>query len=410
MAETNRWKVVISEQMFHYVQPIVVISRVVGLSPVKYQKIGQHYILSISYLYVAYSYLFGIILAVSAITGLVRDLKATPEYSLRIKDTKGSYVVCCDLGLMILIVILGIFISPFKIDKFFLILDSLNEVHLRLPASDKKNQRRSSFVISLVSYFIFISVLTYDFIGWVIQTRGKPSSINLWHNIPVYILYVVSWTQEICYWHMTYFVKLCVMAFNEDLSLYVQVKEKLPNVKLSSNNSVVPGEGIKHSVFSLDNMGRNSEGNFLKRNVLTTDKAKILIHVHRILFGAVNLINEWYGLPLLLILLSCFLQLIGTPYFMLSNTSEKAMVFSILEVVWLFTHTSRLLIIVEASYRCVIEYDKINYLLCQHLENDYDYGTMHKITGAVTTYLVILVQLNDNSIPVIATQTTESPH
>ncbi|XP_045468281.1 gustatory receptor for sugar taste 43a-like isoform X3 [Harmonia axyridis] len=405
MAETNRWKVVISEQMFHYVQPIVVISRVVGLSPVKYQKIGQHYILSISYLYVAYSYLFGIILAVSAITGLVRDLKATPEYSLRIKDTKGSYVV-----------------------------------HLRLPASDKKNQRRSSFVISLVSYFIFISVLTYDFIGWVIQTRGKPSSINLWHNIPVYILYVVSWTQEICYWHMTYFVKLCVMAFNEDLSLYVQVKEKLPNVKLSSNNSVVPGEGIKHSVFSLDNMGRNSEGNFLKRNVLTTDKAKILIHVHRILFGAVNLINEWYGLPLLLILLSCFLQLIGTPYFMLSNTSEKAMVFSILEVVWLFTHTSRLLIIVEASYRCVIEYDKINYLLCQHLENDYDYGTMHKlkvlalqintckvkfstcgianinrsilasITGAVTTYLVILVQLNDNSIPVIATQTTESPH
>lgn len=58
----------------------------------------------------------------------MRDLKATPEYSLRIKDTKGAYVVSCDLGFMILIVSLGIFISPFKIDKFLSILDSLNQV------------------------------------------------------------------------------------------------------------------------------------------------------------------------------------------------------------------------------------------------------------------------------------------
>ncbi|XP_044763460.1 uncharacterized protein LOC123320260 [Coccinella septempunctata] len=346
MEESIRSKVIISQQMFLYIQPILTISRFLGLSPVRYQKNGQNYIISLSYLYVAYSYLFGLVLAGSAVLGLVGDLKANPEHSLRVKDHKGAYVVSCDLGLMIIIVILGIFISPFKIDKFFLILASLNQIHLKLPTSIKEGPRKTSFIISFVSYFVFFGVLTYDFIGWCIQTNGKPSSKRLWNNIPVYILYVVSWTQEIYFWHMTYFVKRCVQALNTGLSLHIEDKGK--NVKIVDPK-------VQQKVYSIDNMGRTAPSNTLVKNILTSQKAKTFIHVHRILFEVVNFINDWYGIPLMLILLSCFLQLIGTPYFMLSNTNEKSIVFSILEVVWLFTHTSRLLIIVEASHRCVKE-------------------------------------------------------
>lgn len=62
MPEKTKLKVIISQKTFDYVHPIVVISRVVGLSPVKFEKTGGDYVVSISYIYVAYSYIFGLIL------------------------------------------------------------------------------------------------------------------------------------------------------------------------------------------------------------------------------------------------------------------------------------------------------------------------------------------------------------
>ncbi|KAK9886323.1 hypothetical protein WA026_015835 [Henosepilachna vigintioctopunctata] len=154
------------------------------------------------------------------------------------------------------------------------------------------------------------------------------------------------------------------------------------------------------------------------------DRISSLLKVHSFIFNAVISINDCFGYPLLFIMISCLLHLVVTPFFLITGPQRKPL-FVLLQVCWILVHLGRLLIIVEPTHRCIQEHEKTNPLIV-HLLSIVEEQEMRRklevfatqgqlcvihfslcgivtirrsllasIASAVTTYLVIMIQLNE---------------
>ncbi|XP_072394807.1 gustatory receptor for sugar taste 43a-like [Diabrotica undecimpunctata] len=127
-----------------------------------------------------------------------------------------------------------------------------------------------------------------------------------------------------------------------------------------------------------------------------------------------------------LIMLSCLLHLIVTPYFLLAKiiSDDTDIYYICLQSIWFIGHIGRVLIIVEPCQSCINEHHKTSSVISDMLTYEVD-DTIKKgmtmfslqfnrwklrfsscgffkisralltsIAGAVTTYLVILFQFN----------------
>nr|CAH7753843.1 unnamed protein product [Callosobruchus chinensis] len=170
-----------------------------------------------------------------------------------------------------------------------------------------------------------------------------------------------------------------------------------------------------------------------KGKILTsTDISIVIINV---IFGIVAMpcrmrrYSKLLKISGLLMMFSCLIHLIITPYFLLAEIVKPDcdVVFSFLQVVWIVTHIARLLIIVEPCQSCNLEGQRTITLLCDllrkcditdstrniiqvfitqasqhpvkfsclHLFN-LDRSVLTTLFGSIATYIVILFQFNTN--------------
>uniref|UniRef100_A0A1I8NC04 Gustatory receptor n=1 Tax=Musca domestica TaxID=7370 RepID=A0A1I8NC04_MUSDO len=93
---------------------------------------------------------------------------------------------------------------------------------------------------------------------------------------------------------------------------------------------------------------------------------KMLAECHESLGKCVELVSSSYGMAVLFILLSCFLHLVATSYFLFMEFLEKnSGGFSWLQVMWITFHTSRLLLVVEPCHRISAESSKTIHIICE---------------------------------------------
>ncbi|XP_061402429.1 gustatory receptor for sugar taste 43a-like [Musca vetustissima] len=93
---------------------------------------------------------------------------------------------------------------------------------------------------------------------------------------------------------------------------------------------------------------------------------KLLAECHDSLAKCVGLVSSSYGMAVLFILLSCFLHLVATSYFLFMELLEKNSGGIIwLQVLWITFHASRLLLVVEPCHRISAESSKTIHIICE---------------------------------------------
>lgn len=87
-----------------------------------------------------------------------------------------------------------------------------------------------------------------------------------------------------------------------------------------------------------------------------TDTISQLISVHASLCDTNVLINKAFGLPILVVAITCLVHLIITPYFlMMEANSDKEALFIVVQFLWCGLHVVRMLIVVQPCYATTTE-------------------------------------------------------
>ncbi|XP_058790795.1 gustatory receptor for sugar taste 43a-like [Phymastichus coffea] len=153
-----------------------------------------------------------------------------------------------------------------------------------------------------------------------------------------------------------------------------------------------------------------------------------LIAVHEILCDSIIRVNKAYGVILLLCTLSCLIHLVITLYFLYAeiNSSTRRSYVFIRQIGWIIFHIYKMMLFVQPPYMVTYKAQVTGSLVSKALASEWDpqvrkqlerfalqllhrpvkfnacglfclnRGLLTSMTGAVTTYLVILVQFQNS--------------
>ncbi|XP_015437464.1 PREDICTED: gustatory receptor for sugar taste 43a-like [Dufourea novaeangliae] len=415
--------------------PIYYVSKVCGLVPVRFiRNVTGRYQAHLSTVDLLYSLCVLLLLLGAQIWGLWRDLKDGWEHSTRLKSRTAVIATCSDvLGVMSLTVVC-IVNSLFRWKCLQFIVNKLIEVDEKIGVTNVKNTRwftTCSTVCSL-TYLWTNSIL--DFYTWtrkmrIDKTMSGKGPINF---ASLYFMYTVIISTEIQYTVCTYNVGQRLVRLNDCLrnlfnSHTVSTDCIGKSVETAEDAREKGTNTVSRSLYEL----YSTRGVFRSSNV--TDK-KIwpnggiteLIMVHSLLCDTVTLINNMFGVVILAATTTCLLHLVITPYFLILQASEThEWIFLAVQGMWCIFHVARMLIIVQPTYSTVVEGKRTAILVSQLLSSSVeanarrqletfslqllhrplefsacglfslDRALITSIAGAVTTYLVILIQFQN---------------
>ncbi|XP_044764599.1 gustatory receptor for sugar taste 43a-like [Coccinella septempunctata] len=345
-------------------------------------------------------------------------MDASSEFSFRIKNKNDIYVTLSDIGGVIMSVLTGIFMGPFKIEALFEIISSLDQVNKLLNegwSTLKWDKYHSLFFICTV-YTVSTFILILDLYSWSERTETNQLSITYVKNyLSFYIFYFVLISQQLAYNNLSLHVKRRVMSLNMILAEEIMRKTEKNDgdfifwIKMESRE---PTERFlqKNEAMKLYSKGTNGK-------ILVFPAALEQVE------HCVRAINNFFDYPLMIILITCFIHIIITIWGILVSYYTRWL-FLIMNIVWIVIQTARLLFVVEPIHSCLFEMSKTKPLVAK-LITQADKGDTRSrldvivqkvkisnmkftaagivsvtrpmictIAGAVTTYLVILYQLH----------------
>nr|UTN00877.1 gustatory receptor [Semanotus bifasciatus] len=421
----------ISQENFEIMQPIMIVSRLFGLFPIKYSKHGAQYRLRWSLGYGIYSYLLCIILTTLTLLGVANDLNEDEMRSIRMKDKKNKYVTCCDMSIVMAIVVFSTVALPFKLKQFWKMLQHLNVLDTIIPIKGQNRFRRASVYFMASLFLLFFLILAFDNGVWAYGTLKNHTTTDFFKNyISFYLLYCILVMQEVFFWHIVFFIKIRISLLNKTLRSMEDEKADMFHKK--SFGQAYPMEislkssNVKTVEYLKQDGGQKCAGANVIEQFNIAERVVSLIKFQEKVSAAVESINSClaYGIPL--IMLSCLLHLIVTPYFLLTEIMKNGnAIFITLQSFWLLIHIGRVLIIVEPCQLCLNEHLRTSVIVyelltCRFEEEEkkalttfamqlsycrlkftsggffkIDRSLLTSVAGAVTTYLVILFQFNN---------------
>nr|CAI5846902.1 unnamed protein product [Callosobruchus analis] len=349
---------------------------------------------------------------------LVNDLGGSMQ-SIRMRDKKGKILTSTDISIVIANVIFGIAAMPCRMRRYFKILKISGLIETILPQKNVKKYKRKSITLIVLIYIGLSSVIVLDMIIWEKEAlKEDEANSYIKSYLPYYILYYIFITQEMYISHIIYLLNLKLVTLNIHLEAS-DFPSFLFNIKMLNKYIDAP-----HLCTVPD------------RNCLTVLNKKFLeermyhlLDVHKNILLGVNTVNNSFSNGLVLMMFSCLIHLVITPYFLLAEIVKPDcdVAFSFLQVVWIVTHIARLLIIVEPCQSCSLEGQRTITLLCDllgkcdikdntrkvvkvfltqalqqpvkftcfHLFN-LDRSVLTTLFGSIATYIVILFQFNTN--------------
>nr|XP_033337492.1 gustatory receptor for sugar taste 43a-like isoform X1 [Megalopta genalis]XP_033337493.1 gustatory receptor for sugar taste 43a-like isoform X1 [Megalopta genalis] len=430
------------------ISPIYYLGKACGLIPVRFiARASGRYQARLSILDLIYSLCVLTLLLGAEIWGLWRDMKDGWEHSTRLKSRTAVIATCSDvLGVMSLTVVC-IVGSPFRWKYLEVAINKLIEVDERLgvPAGRKTRLFTICLTVCSLAYLWFNSIL--DFSTWTRHTKiSRPLTDKGPINYaPLYFMYTVIISTELQYSVSTYNLSQRFVRLNNSLRNLLD-SGILSSVVYSSANpietvvtadvhdrrlNIVSGRQLElgnHRV--LGNSGQRKSlirvSVYSISMLIAESGIPELILIHSLLCDTVSLINNTFGVVILAVTTTCLLHLVITPYFLILQAGEEhEWIFLAVQGMWCIFHVTRMLIIVQPSYSTVAEAKKTAVLVSQLLSSSFDASTRHQleifslqllhrplefsvcglfsldrtlitsITGAVTTYLVILIQFQN---------------
>nr|CAI5841988.1 unnamed protein product [Callosobruchus analis] len=248
----------------------------------------------------------------------------------------------------------------------------LNETDKIVLLKNSKRFRRSSIQFLVFVCILTVTIFSYDIASWfvVLRQQSKSPVEYLRAYFCFYCLYVVMLAKELLYWHFIFFVKVKISTLNARLRELKKAASHNEHPKTVIDRNDLDGWSLNRGnrkVNSISPKSVGTSGICLSLDQEITSLTRYQDHI----FQAVEVINSTTEYGIHLIMLSCLLHLIITPYFLLVEIFAKGkLIFIILQTTWVIGHLGRVLIIVEPCQLCIDEHRKTANLICDLLTNE----------------------------------------
>ncbi|XP_029179082.1 gustatory receptor for sugar taste 43a-like [Nylanderia fulva] len=426
----------INSDLYQAVFPIYHISKLTGVFPTRFVRlVSGRYQGRLSIVDSIYSLLLLAFLIGTEIYAFWLEIRCGWENSIRLKSRNTVMTTSIDLFGVMSLTAASIIGSILYWQHVRTVIDKLVECDEKMGIVSPKKLQRVTIILTLVSlsYTIILSGLdVYTLWKYEIQQNKKLYDVGPLKHLPLYFMYIVNVMMELQFAIIMYnvgqrFFRLnkslenilksskITNQFKKDLGLagdlrdqgqlitYVQ-QEIMGNTRLFRKSKI------------MDSTGANDNRSFM-------DKISRLLAVHSSLCDTISHINIAYGVFILLITITCVTHLVIAPSFLILDPGRtREPLFFTVEALWCVFHTLKLLMIVQPTYATTMQGKKTAVLVSQLLSASYDReGTkqleifslqlLHRplefsacglftldrslvtsIAGAVTTYLVILIQ------------------
>ncbi|XP_033223109.1 gustatory receptor for sugar taste 43a-like [Belonocnema kinseyi] len=299
----------------------------------------------------------------------------------------------------------------------------------------KKLQRKAIILITCTLGFITVLSIC-DYFTWLHSNKKKNLTPRVdrgpLNYTPIYFMYFVITVFDIQYALASFhigerfarmnqiierFLKSYKISdyFKRDLGLVGEFKHQRQMASImASDTRSLPGRETK--VFDWLVAGNDNKS--------IADGVSLLITLHGNLCQSTLLLNTGFGIPLLFNILSCLLHLIITPYFVYIEVHDEHCSYRVItmQILWIVFHMMGLLVTVQPCYWSCVQAKETGVIISELLTLKWDIEIrkqleifslqmLHRplefsacglfimdrtlvtsIAGAVTTYLVILIQ------------------
>ncbi|KAF7403998.1 hypothetical protein HZH68_006792 [Vespula germanica] len=421
--EINR--TMVNSDIFQALFPIYHISKACGLLPVRFTKQphgryqGRLQIFDVIYCI----FLLGVIMGLEA-WGLWREMRDGWENSTRLKSRSAVIPTCSDILGVIILAIIAVLGSPFRWKHGQIVLNNLAEIDETLGIVAPKKTRRCSIVLVTCALTYLIILSSLDICWWDRDSKAnkKMKDKGAINYLPLYIMYMIIIILEIQYSLITYNVYQRFVRLNKCLESILKTGKVTDHFR--KDLGLAGDFKTREQPASYIRISKPLEWypvGFETKNF--ANNIAQLVTVHSSLCDTVSSINNAFGVVMVVVTLTCLLHLIITPYFLIEEVNGNRQWLSlIVQTAWCILHVTRMLIIIQPTYSTVIQAKKTAILVSQLLSSNpnvecrrhlevfslqilhrpldftacglfsLDRSLVTSIAGAVTTYLVILIQ------------------
>ncbi|KAM7346081.1 gustatory receptor 43a isoform 2-T2 [Cochliomyia hominivorax] len=417
---------------------IFFVSKLLALAPYSVRKNSKgSYTIQKSIPFLFYALALSSIMVFLTYRGLLFDAnsKIPVRASFRMKSATSKVVTALDVSVVVLAITAGVICGVVG-------LNATKDLNLRLKKVDEslgsitnlKMERIKSIIMLLIPMITISILLALDVWTWLrfaetMQKDEENADLNVQWYIPFYSLYFILTGLHVNFANTTFglarrFENLNSMLRNSYLPadrnkiIQNQEKGKITTVKTSTlNTPTLQATLTKLASESYQSTSKN-------KSMLL----KVLAECHETLSKCVHIVAGAYGMAVLFILISCFLHLVATSYFLfIELLSKKDNGYVWLQVLWIIFHSCRLLLVVEPCHRVTRESTRTIHIICeierivhdpilaeeikkfwqQLLVGDGGFSAcglcqvnrqlLTSLASAIATYLVILIQFQKSN-------------
>ncbi|XP_053686251.1 gustatory receptor for sugar taste 43a [Sabethes cyaneus] len=408
------------------------VSRVFGLAPyvVKRTTKGQIVDYKRNLLLVIYGLCVVFCLAGLTFKGIFFDINS--KKPIRMKTATSKVVTTLDVSVVVSACICGVFCGIYGLPFVRELNQRLNEaddmlsIYIAAGKHEKKKWRgltMMAFVGVTITGALALDIWVWYRIADKIKKENQDSGANVLGYCPFYALYYILMMFHILFAQSALGISNRFRRLNVALYHVFPEFNKTPIIEITSvsstNNASERLDNITEHKLGLTTV---SHGKWVFPNRVIED----LAYIHASLSTGVILVSNTFGVALLAILGSCLLHLVATSYFlMVELVGDKDAVFSWIQALWLFIHIFRFLLTVEPCHITNVESRRTMTIVCNLMRTCKDSSAKarletfwrqlvgnnstftacglcsidrHIITsycGAITTYLVILIQFKE---------------
>ncbi|XP_013141682.1 PREDICTED: gustatory receptor for sugar taste 43a-like [Papilio polytes] len=421
---------------------ILRVSSFFGLAPLRFESRCNGFTVSISNAMCIYGYILVTILVISTISGLVAEMSAGVEVSVRMSSRMSQVVSACDVLVVAVTAGAGVYGAPRRMRNMLKFCESVASVDHSIGAQYSRATERKLCAILLAILIFFSILIADDFCFYALQATKFQRQWNVVINyIGFYVLWYVAMILELQFAFTALSVRARFQAVNNALALTAKIVsapvkkmyEPPPLNVLAIRMGATEARRCANVSLLVDTL-HDPEHSVIIRNTVTGEPRLVvppceairrLACLHGALCDVVHALDRSYGLPLILILISTLLHLIVTPYFLIMEiiVSTNRIHFLVLQFLWCATHMLRMFVVVEPCHYTIAEGKRTEGLVCQLMRSAPSNGSLPSrlevfarqlmlqsvtyspmgmctldrplvasVLGAVTTYLVILIQ------------------
>ncbi|CAH2238378.1 jg18024 [Pararge aegeria aegeria] len=421
---------------------ILRISSFFGLAPLRFESRSTGFTVGISNAMCIYSYILVTILVICTIFGLVAEINVGVDLSVRMSSRMSQFVGTCDVLVVVLTAGAGVYGAPKRMRNMLKFMESVASVDTSIGAQYSLVTERKLCAV-LIAILLFFSVLIADdFCFYALQAKRIDRQWDIVTNyIGFYLLWYVVMILELQFAFTALSVRARFQAVNGALALTAKhISIPLEKVKDPTSLNIFAIRVAAESRRCANNVSLLVDTLPGKENAVIIRKAvsgepklvvppceaiRRLACLHGALCNVVHRIGNSYGLPLIVILISTLLHLIVTPYFLIMEiiVSAHRIHFLVLQFLWCVTHVLRMFVVVEPCHYTITEGKRTEGLVCRLMTSTPSTGMLPSrlelfsrqlmlqsvsytpmgmctldrplvasVLGAVTTYLVILIQ------------------